>query len=210
MLMDLSIANTINTIINVFLIISIFFALVQARRRHFILKLLIIIVVAVIVIKVPLAAGYSLNWMLNGVDGGLSINLLCILGLFVVNRLFNLECELVSQPFAVVIVITGVILYLSNFGFISFNIYGLGYLPQFVLIPIGLVTVYICSNNKFNGLILLLSLICFDFKVLNSNNLYDYLIDPVLWGICVLRVLLSFKKNQLPPYELGNSLFLKL
>lgn len=209
--MESSITNTINTITNVLLIISILFVFVQARRRHFILKLLIIVVVAVAVIKLPVYDGYSLNWLLSGIDGGLSINLLCILGLYVATRLFNLKCELVSIPFAMVIVIAGIILYLSTFGFISFDIYSLGYLPRFVLIPIGLVTICIFwGNNKFNGLILLLGLICFEFKVLHSNNLYDYLIDPVLWGICVVRILFGFQRDQLPPSELSGSLFLKL
>ena len=95
----------------------------------------------------------------------------------------------IPKEFALTVALLGIILYLSVFGFIAFDLYGKGYFPTSLFILIFfIIEIYLWRNARSYAFIWLIALICFYFKFESSNNLWDYLFDPVLWFISLFRL----------------------
>ena len=122
--------------------------------------------------------------------GDLSPTTLAILMLFLYRNLtdWELPAKLKEElaQLQTIVASTAIILYPTALGFSSLDIYSHGYYPL-VLTPI-LVTFFGLSIYKgwyCLGSLLIISWICYQLGTLSSDNLWDYLMDPLLaaWSL---------------------------
>jgi hypothetical protein len=130
----------------------------------------------------PIHRGSSLVEILRGGINDLSTTS----GLFMiclVARLFKLphSRKILSWWEKLPLLIIGLTLYLSTFGFISFDIYHLGYLSTKMLLFFSSLTLLLILLNRKLGYIWLIAIVAYSFHAQSSNNLWDYLYDPILW-----------------------------
>ena len=176
--------------------------LVVKQAKMGFLRFFIIIIVFLIVVFVPLYRSLTLTELLRATWGDLSITTLLILLLVLRSNLFNHQIsvgefeplemrynKVPNRAFAFIIVVLGCLLYSSYLGFIRFDIYDMGYFPT-PLFMLGLVVIelflWFCARRY--AFLWLIALLCFYFKLESSHNLWDYLFDPVLWLICIIRL----------------------
>ena len=142
----------------------------------------------------PLYLGFTLFQLFTGIVGELSIVSLILLCTWLFKILFLKNVSIMIQrPYAVLVVITGLLLYASTCGFIAIDIYRIGYFPTCpFLICIGVAAIYFWYHARAYSWYILLALICFYFKVQESNNLWDYLFDPGLWIMSIISLFKSY------------------
>ena len=81
---------------------------------------------------------------------------------------------------------TGLILYVLSSGLTILDLYSLGFGSGWFMVVLA-VGVIACSRHRPGGaLVIVLGVLAFDFGLLGSANVWDYLLDPVLvffsWG----------------------------
>jgi len=85
--------------------------------------------------------------------------------------------------------LAGSILYPLSMGLGSVDPYALGWGWSALFPVIALLTIYlIWKQNRF-GILLLVSIVAYDFRCLESPNFWDYLIDPVYWLLSVFLLI---------------------
>ena len=164
---------------------------------------IISIIILLMVVFVPIYHGLSISQLLRSIAGDLSISSLLVLVMLLWNNLFNYQVDMgdfeprvrrykivPSRTFAFTIVIFGIILYSSYLGFIRFDLYDTGYFPSITfMVILGVIELLLWFTARRYAIIWLIAIICFYFKLQPSHNLWDYLFDPVLWLICLIRLL---------------------
>ncbi|MEN9947154.1 MAG: hypothetical protein RLZZ293_1540 [Pseudomonadota bacterium] len=137
---------------------------------------------------IPLYRGSSLVEILRGAIGDVSIASGCIM-LAIIAKQFDFR-EIKPRLFAPLekngLIIVGSLLYLSTFSFISFDIYALGYVSQKLLIGVIIITFLLIAYDRVLGYIWFLTLVAYYFHLQASNNLWDYIYDPVLWLVLLI------------------------
>ncbi len=97
------------------------------------------------------------------------------------------------------IAITGLALYITALGLGPFDLYALGYGMSTMWLLLGLlliVSIYI--QAKMITLIWILSVIIFFADIFESDNLWDYLIDPVIWFVAVCKLISNLRQLFYP------------
>lgn len=148
---------------------------------------------------IPLYRGSSLVELLRGAIGDVSTTSGALMIFIIINQFnFSESKARVLCPWEKVgLIFLGTLLYLSTFGFINFDVYNLGYLsPSMLLFFSGLSLVLILFNRSL-GYIWLLAMVAFYFKLQYSNNLWDYLYDPLLWLVLLVNGLSSIMSLNL-------------
>ncbi len=164
----------------------------------------IIAAVLFISVLVPIAE-YNLTHYIRVLTGDLSITGLTILSLALLKDLTPLRAISESQllEICVVIVITALLLYPTALGLTYFDLYRFGFYP----IVLGPVLFVVFAGTAWYGRSATASLIAacfiaFSLGVLESDNLWDYLIDPVVTIYCL--TLLIRHRNNLPRFALNQ------
>ena len=197
----------ISILINIFL--SIIFELKNnnsdtpiKQAKMGLLRFVITFVAFVLVVFFPVSTGLTLIELLHGVVGDLSVTTLLVLLLVIRNNLFNHQISIgefeapvmrynivPNRAFAFILVVLGWILYSSYLGFISFDIYDMGYFPSpLFMLVLGIIELFLWLSARDYALLWLVALLGFYFKCETSHNLWDYLFDPILWLICLVRL----------------------
>ena len=148
-------------------------------------------------ILLPCYQGMTLVQILRGTFGDLSLTgllVLCLLGLCGVKNINPII--FLPKPLCVFLVTLGAVLYLATFSYIKIDLYALGFAPTTsvlcIFFLIELLTWYI---SPLFAIIWLIALIAFYFQLQTSINLWDYLLDPLLW---LIMIRLLFKKKTEP------------
>ncbi len=128
----------------------------------------------------------------RGVVGDLSVSGLMFFIAIILRRVSSLRFDPLPKIFCLLIATIGLVLYLSALDIIPFDLYALGYNPQTLLYFIFCFAILLLFINVFASIVLLLALLCFIFKLQSSVNLWDYLIDPIFWLMCILSLCLNF------------------
>ncbi len=176
--------------------------LVVKQAKMGFLRFIITIVAFLIVLFVPVYKSLTLTELLRGIIGDLSITTLLILLLVLRNNLFNHQIsvgefeplvmrynKVPNRAFAFIIVVLGCFLYSSYLGYIRFDIYDIGYFPSpLFMLVLGIIELFLWFSARRYALLWLIAVLCFYFKCESSHNLWDYLFDPVLWLICLIRL----------------------
>jgi len=122
----------------------------------------------------------------------LSGYMLGICGELSVTSLFLLMCVLLGQltaaseswkadmkPVLIAVALAGLLLYPASTGLLPMDPYRLGYRPAAMLIVLAALACWAwMAGRRAAALVPLLAVAAFDFRLLESCNLWDYLIDP--------------------------------
>ncbi len=157
------------------------------------LRVIVVIVISIIILYLPLYKGCTIGQILYGVLGNISITTLLIFGITLFYQVFLPKQKFrLNLIFAIIVIIIGSLLYLSTLGFINFDIYALGYFPNGVmLLTVILLELFLLDYAQVYAWIWLIALISFYFRIESSNNLWDYLLDPLLWIFSIFNLIRS-------------------
>jgi len=152
-----------------------------------------LVVGVVLALLVPVG-GLLLAGYIRGVMGDLSIVSMVLLGAFVSDRL--VDRPLLSQSsrsaLRVGAVAGALVLYPLALGLGNFDPYRLGYRPLWLLAPLVLAVVLAWRSHRGCAVAILVGVTAFNLNLLESSNLWDYLLDVWLvigatfWGAAVL------------------------
>jgi len=140
--------------------------------------------------------GLSLAQWLRSVIGDSSILTLLVLSNILLQRLFSRQLlQPASRQFLLMgIVVTGVILYPLALGWGSVDPYQWGYTAQWMGLLLILISLVLWLRGMHDlAVVLLLPLLAFNMQLLESHNLWDYFLDPVLLIYALLQSI-SFGK----------------
>lgn len=127
--------------------------------------------------------GLSIAQWLRSVVGDLSVLTLVIFLNILAQRLFNhkLLAPAARNGLLLGVALVGVVFYPLALGVSVFDPYQLGYSPLLMSVLLCLASIVAWMKSKRDlAIILLLPLIAYNFHLLESANLWDYLVDPVL------------------------------
>lgn len=163
---------------------------------------------------IPIYRGSSIVELLRGAIGDVSIASGTLMIFIIINQFDFSESKtaILCGWEKLGLAFLGVFLYLSTFGFINFDIYNLGYLSPVMLLCFSVVVLFLIIFNRCLGYIWLLAMIAFYFKLQYSNNLWDYIYDPLLWLVLLIDGLSSGMSLRLRKRELlmdVNNSFIK-
>lgn len=152
---------------------------VRDTFRH---KLVVVVLLAVCML-VPLHGLTVAQW-LRSVVGDLSIIALVIFTNILIKRLFDIRIlsPLSRQYLLRGVALVGVLLYPFALGFGSVDPYHFGYAPSWmsVLLILASIACWVTGMRDL-AVVLLLPLLAFNLQILESVNLWDYVLDPVLF-----------------------------
>ncbi len=145
--------------------------------------------------------GLSVAQWLRSVVGDLSVLTLLVFLNILMQRLFNFSLFGASSRklLLVGVVVIGVMFYPLALGLAAYDPYQLGFLPVFLsvlLISTSLLAWF--RNHRDLAVILLLPLVAYNLQMLESTNLWDYLLDPVLliYALVQTIIYLKFLRNK--------------
>lgn len=160
-------------------------------KRSLFLSSLLFILLTMGVNFIPVLRGSSLVEVVRGAIGDVSISSGALLLLIIFNQ-FDFRdnrTSVLNFPEKIFIVIGGILLYISTFGFLSTDLYAFGYLSLWMLYSALFLALLLIAINRRLGIVIMLALAGFYFRLQSSNNLWDYLLDPVLWLVLVVDLL---------------------
>jgi len=161
----------------------------MVNRLHQSLRYILLLLLILFMLFIPIYAGFTLVQLCRGILGDLSITTLIILAMLLLKKLYSWPIVPINFAFAWIVVLSGLVLYLSTFGIIKTDIYALGYYPKVLLILFIVAELFLWRVSKLNAWLWLIAAVCFYFKLEESHNLWDYLFDPVLWVIAIAEII---------------------
>lgn len=171
----------------------------QLPKRSLFFSSLLFILLTLGVNFIPIFRGSSLVELVRGVIGDVSTASGVLLVLIILNQFdFSDKKEFVLNNIEKIsISIIGLLLYLSTFGFFKIDFYSYGYLSWTMLWFISGLSFLLMLFNRRLGLVLMIALLGFYLKLQSSNNLWDYLLDPVLWLVLLVNLGINlFSRKQ--------------
>ncbi len=135
-----------------------------------------------IVVFIPIA-GVPVGGYVRGIFGALSLPTLALLLSIAIGPFRG--GVLLGRRDAAAVLWTGaalaVILYPSAFGFLEFDLYGLGYAPGGLAVLLLLITAILyVARRRRAALVFVVAAIAFHLSAFASPNLWDYITDPYL------------------------------
>lgn len=150
-------------------------------------------------------AGTSPVVFLRGIVGDIAIPTFFLCGMMVVGavlpstRTGPLDQSQPRPPFLVsnaslvsffvVVVGVGLVFYPMTLGFALLDPYAWGFTPHvMILVCLGLVLAWELAGRRTPATLILLSVAAYAVRLLESSNLWDYLMDPILFGISLVML----------------------
>lgn len=174
-------------------LINIFYPKITIRT-----KITLSILVLLIISSVDIFDKLSLVAVMDGAFSDLSITSIIILVCIFFDNLQNkniLFKKVFSRYVQLMILLLGIILYISVIGALKIDIYGFGYRPTYLILGFCFVELIYLRVNKYFAYIWLFALIGFYFNIQTSNNFWDYLFDPFLWIFTILIIAVNLIKG---------------
>lgn len=144
-------------------------------------------------VTVPVAGSNAWLWI-NGAVGELSLVTLILLTGFIMRSLvgWNLIEPRTRIYLYFLVLLTGSMLYPATLGLSQFDPYTLGYGLELSLLLLSLSILYWIFKQQQLALILLLVTAARETGLLSSPNTWDYLIDPLLWLLSPVILIIIF------------------
>jgi hypothetical protein len=150
---------------------------------------IVVVVIIVLDFFIPLN-GLSIAQWLRTLLGDLSVLTLLLLSNILAQRLFNIS---LLNPQSRKILLWGIaglgtLFYPLALGFGPFDPYQSGYAPVWMAAVLALISL-LCwfGGRRELAVIVIVPLLAFNLNLLESTNLWDYLLDPVLWMYAVVQ-----------------------
>jgi hypothetical protein len=147
----------------------------------------------------PVSGSTIAQW-LRSVSGDLSVLTLVIFSNILAQRLFHFKLVQSTsiKPLLLGVAVVGVVFYPMALGVSAFDPYRLGYAPVLMSALLCLASIIAWLSAKRDlAIILLLPLIACNLHLLESGNLWDYLLDPILWVYAFVQSVISIKLSRL-------------
>jgi len=135
-------------------------------------------------------SGLPVAYYLRGATGDLSVITVMLLSAALARTFYNIEIlnKKTAGYFYLAIFIIGALFYITSLGYGQFDPYGLTY--ESLVIPFTLLaSLVLLAWKKQYGLamLLLVPMIAYETGLLESNNIWDYILDPFLWVYATIR-----------------------
>lgn len=137
-------------------------------------------------------SGLTISQWLRSALGDLSVLSLLIFINIIAQRLFSFEMvnPVPKNRMLLGVVLVGLVFYPLALGVSSYDPYQLGYSPTLMALLLAMVSIVAWfKSGRDLAIILLLPLLAYNLKLLESTNLWDYLLDPVLMGYALVQCL---------------------
>jgi hypothetical protein len=148
-----------------------------------------------ILLSVILPVAGSNPWLwINGAVGELSVMTMILLAGFILRKLAGLSLTgfYTRVHIYLLIFITGLLLFPATLGLTQFDPYSLGYGFELSLLLLALSILYWILQQRQLAVILLIVVAADEIGILSSNNTWDYLIDPLLWIISPVMLVIMY------------------
>lgn len=187
-----------------YILISQLALLVPVIREFTVLRKIIILFFLAIVVIIPkVYLNVNILYILRGVLGEISAaSIILILIFFSINflnlnlKFFEVRTRLINTYSMSLIFLFGLILYASTLGFINVDIYYFGFTYSFMqMLFFSLILIYLLYFCDLYFFVMIVVFIGYFFKVQFSLNLFDYLIDPMLWIYSIMFLFRRFVSN---------------
>ena len=144
-------------------------------------------------VTVPVAGSNAWLWI-NGAVGELSLVTLLLLTGFIMRSLvgWNLIEPRTRINLYFLVFLTGSMLYPATLGLSQFDPYTLGYGLELSLLLLSLSILYWIFKQQQVAIILLFVVVAREAGLLSSPNTWDYLIDPLLWLLSPVILIIIF------------------
>ena len=162
------------------------------------LRWMAVLALTILSVFIPVAGSNPWLWI-NGAVGEISIVTMILLIVFVVRGLagYSLLETRARTHLSILILLTGFILYPATLGLTQFDPYSLGYGFELSLLLLSLSILYWIFRQQEVALILLFVVAAREIGILSSVNVWDYLIDPLLWLFSpAILIILSIDRRR--------------
>lgn len=137
-------------------------------------------------------SGLPVFYYLRGATGDLSIITVMLLSAALARAFYKFEIfnKNTADYFYFTVFSIGTIFYITSLGYGQFDPYGLAY--ESLIIPFTLLaSLVLLAWKKQYGLaiLLLVPIIAYETGLLESNNIWDYILDPFLWVYATFRTI---------------------
>lgn len=89
----------------------------------------------------------------------------------------------------------GIFLYPMALGLGGFDPYGLGFGSTWLLVPLLLFTLWLLHRQNRFGAILVACILAYNLRLLESSNLWDYLLDPLFVGLALAHHIICWTRS---------------
>lgn len=162
----------------------------------------VIVVLLLLGLLVPVYGLTVAQW-LRSVVGDLSVLTAVIFLNILAQRLLNFSLLKPASRSSLLlgVVLVGLVFYPLALGVSAYDPYQLGYSPIWLAVLLLLFSLMAWFRAKRDlAIFLLLPLLAFNLHLLESSNLWEYLLDPVLLIYALVQILLGFKFIQSKRY----------
>lgn len=157
------------------------------------------------VMAVPIGGLYLFQYLLT-VAGHISITSMIMLGCSLVRRLTGKDAFVEGERglLLAAIFIAGLAVYAATFELTQFNIYQFGFGSlTFAVLLMASALVLLYTGRKAFALIIATSVLAYNLHLLPSSNLWDHLLDPLLWFYALGGLAWNAIRNTIDRRRLG-------
>ncbi|MEK6561220.1 MAG: hypothetical protein AABZ07_05750, partial [Nitrospirota bacterium] len=170
-----------------FTLIASFTMIIINRKWNSVGLRIVLPAISFIILFIPVSGLYLYKYF-YGVFGNLSITSVILLLSFLVKNISNnisnnRQVPSGREKSAILysVAVAGLILYPTSLGFVPVDLYRLGYHPRFLLVLILCLTILAWMVSlRFAAMLPVIAVIAFNLNILESENLWDYLVDPFI------------------------------
>ncbi len=176
---------------------AILFLCLKPSVRNKAVYSLLLFPLATTILLVPVS-GQPVFYFLRGYMGDLSISSTLFFMAFILHKGWGRAVYQAGEKkyFILLVLSGGLFLYPFALGIGQFDPYRLGYMPQLLLSVLFCAAVYFWYKQYYFLVFVLTTVsLSYTLRILESNNLWDYLLDPLLWLVFLFIGLMSGLKS---------------
>jgi hypothetical protein len=99
--------------------------------------------------------------------------------------------------------VLGLCLYICSMNLAPFDLYRFGWGSIYLIAPLFIVTIWLILAGNRAGFILAAAVAAYGLRLLESDNLWDYLVDPFLVGWCLIASIPESSSRFRPLFRRG-------
>lgn len=169
------------------------FTIPKIRNSKAIKKLYFVIILLLVIMFAPIMR-FHIDYYIRGIVSDLSITTILLLISFIYNEIVDEDkCYNMSYVILIPVILVDLVLCFSALGCFKFDLYSVGMHPSYLLIVYLVAQLIFWKYSKKFVFLWIIALVFFIFKLQLSHNLWDYLMDPILFlvfiGLLIRRLI---------------------